>query len=198
MGDPRKIRKSYSTPSHPWQKTRIEEESVLTKKYALKNKKEIWKMSSILKDFKNQAKKLGSVVSKQGEKEKELLLKRLISTSLLKEGDKTDSILILKIESIMERRLQAIVYNKGMARSMKQARQFITHRHIKVNNKVISSPSYLVSISEEDKIKFKDKSSLADPENPERKILKVVESKKEKKEETKKTKKKSMSKNGKR
>ena len=44
MGDPRRLKKRYSAPSHPWQKERIEEEIVLTREYGLRNKKEIWKL----------------------------------------------------------------------------------------------------------------------------------------------------------
>ena len=45
MGDPRKTRKKYDTPQHPWQKERMDQESVFLKEYGLKNKKEIWKMN---------------------------------------------------------------------------------------------------------------------------------------------------------
>ena len=41
MGDPKKIRKSYRTPSHPWQKQRIVEEDELLKTYGIKNKTHI-------------------------------------------------------------------------------------------------------------------------------------------------------------
>ncbi|MDP7610203.1 MAG: 30S ribosomal protein S4, partial [Candidatus Woesearchaeota archaeon] len=44
MGDPKKQRKKYSKPSHPWQTERIEVEKVLMKEYGLKNKKEIWRV----------------------------------------------------------------------------------------------------------------------------------------------------------
>jgi len=50
MGHPRKKRKTYSTPRHPWQAERIEREKVILENYALKNKKEIMpasKFSSI-------------------------------------------------------------------------------------------------------------------------------------------------------
>ncbi len=186
MGDPKKTRKKYSTPSHPWQKARIEEETELTKSYALKNKKEIWKMGSILKRFKKQAKKLGSLDSKQAEKEKEQLLKRLKAMNLLKEEDNLETILILNPKDIMERRLQTIVVKKGFARSMKQARQFITHGHVGIGNKIITSPSYIVLQSEEASIKFKENSALSNSDHPERKIAKPVESAKEKKEEVSK------------
>ena len=45
MGDPRKIRRKYKSPSHPWQKVRMELETELKKEYALKNKKEVLKKS---------------------------------------------------------------------------------------------------------------------------------------------------------
>ena len=48
MGDPKKSRKTYSTPSHPWQKERILEEAELSKEYGTKNKKELWKLKSML------------------------------------------------------------------------------------------------------------------------------------------------------
>jgi small subunit ribosomal protein S4 len=172
MGDPRKVRKKYRTPAHPWQKARIDEESELISKYALSNKKEIWKMTSILKDFKMEAKKLSSLGSAQAEKEKKLLLKRLISMAILKPEDSLESILILRSEDIMERRLQTLVFKKGLAKSMKQARQFITHKHIKVGDKVVTSPSYLVLQGEEDAVKFNLASGLSDAEHPERKLPK--------------------------
>jgi small subunit ribosomal protein S4 len=189
MGDPKKTRKKYSPPSHPWQKERIEEETELNNKYAFKNKKEIWKMNSKLKGYKQQAKKLSSETSKQAEKEKALLLKKLNSLGLLKEGDNLDSILVLKLGDLMERRLQSMVFKKGLARTMKQARQFITHGHIEIKNNVVTSPSYLVRTIEENGIKFKSNTALAKADHPER-AIKVKEVKNEKKE-TEKSKEKS-------
>ncbi|MCX6706616.1 MAG: 30S ribosomal protein S4, partial [Candidatus Woesearchaeota archaeon] len=58
MGDPKKTRKKYYTPHHPWNRTRIDEERIIKIEYGMKNKREIFKMSSLLKDFKGQAKKL--------------------------------------------------------------------------------------------------------------------------------------------
>ena len=69
MGDPRKIKSKFSTPAHPWQKERIDEEKRLNKVYRFKNKKEIWKMTSKLKSFQAQAKRLNAARGKQAEKE---------------------------------------------------------------------------------------------------------------------------------
>jgi small subunit ribosomal protein S4 len=33
MGDPRKRKKKYETPTHPWQKDRIDDEKELRRKY---------------------------------------------------------------------------------------------------------------------------------------------------------------------
>lgn len=180
MGDPRKIKKKYYSPPHPWERARIEEEKELIKKYAPKNKKEIWKMNSYLKDFQMQAKRLSRYRSSQAEKEKQLLLNRLVSLGLLTPKDNLTSVLTLALENIMDRRLQTIVFKRGLARSVKQARQFIVHEHIQVGNKVITSPSYLVLIKEEPTITFRNGSTLSDTNHPER-VVKQAEKKEEKK-----------------
>ena len=185
MGDPRKTRKKYQTPAHPWQKDRLDSETEINKKYALGNKKEIWKMVSKLKNFKEQAKKLESLATEQAKKEKEFLVKKLKSLALIKPEDNIEAVLTLTVDNILDRRLQTIVLKVGLARSMKQARQFITHGHITISGKVITSPSYLVLESEEAKIGFKSTSGLSNPDNPERQIAKPVVKKSE--EETKKS-----------
>jgi len=45
MGDPRKLRKKYNTPMHPWQGQRIKEENEILKQYGLKNKRKYGKQS---------------------------------------------------------------------------------------------------------------------------------------------------------
>jgi len=49
---------------------------------------------------------------------------------------------------LLERRLDNIIYRLGLASSRKQARQFIQHGHIRVNDKKVTIPSYLVSPGE--------------------------------------------------
>ena len=87
---------------------------------------------------------------------------------LLQAGSDLSEVLSLNVKDILERRLQSLVHRKNLARSMKQARQFIVHRHIIVNNKEITSPSYLLTMSEEAALGFKGKSSLASEDHPER------------------------------
>jgi small subunit ribosomal protein S4 len=168
MGDPRKPRKKYTTPFHPWQKLRIEEERVLMREYGLKNKRELWVMNSKLRKFKEQVKRLTSLKGSQAELEKKQLMTRLQSLSLITSEAQEGEILGLSLKDIMERRLQTLVYKKGLARSVKQARQFIIHEHIFIGDKKLKAPGYLVRVSEEALIRFDAKSGLADEEHPER------------------------------
>lgn len=172
MGDPKRQRKKYETPLHPWQGERILAEKEILKEYGLKNKKEIWKMSSILRTAKTQAKKLVVKESEQAKKEEKLLIIKLARLGLIKDDAKLEDVLGIDIKDILNRRLQTFVYKKGLARSAKQARQFIIHGHIFVNNKEICVPSYLVPLIEEDKITFDPGSKLSSVEHPERTPIK--------------------------
>ena len=168
MGSPRKQRKRYSTPSHPWQSVRIKEEKELVKQYGLKNKREIWKMASLLKNFQRQAKRLIAEKSPQAEREKKQLIDRLVRMGLIKATADLNAILNLTLKDVMDRRLQTIIYKKGFAKSTHQARQFIVHEHILVGNKKITIPSYLVLSGEELQISFAPNSKLTAEAHPER------------------------------
>ena len=57
---------------------------------------------------------------------------------------------------LLERRLDTVIYRAKFATTVFSARQLINHGHIKVNNKRVNIPSYLVK--EEDTIEVRDKS----------------------------------------
>jgi small subunit ribosomal protein S4 len=46
--------------------------------------------------------------------------------------------------SLLERRLDNVVFRLGFAKSRAQARQFVSHGHIRVNGRRINIPSYLI------------------------------------------------------
>lgn len=177
MGDPRKIRSKFEGPSHPWQRQRIEEEKLLVKEYGLKNKTEIWKMHSMLKSFTVQAKNLIPLATPQAELEKKQLMARLQRYGLVPVNTQVDVVLGLTLRDLLERRLQTQVYKKNFAKTMHQARQFITHGHVTIFGKKISSPSYLVPVAEETQIGFISNSTLANPDHPERQIVSEAEAK---------------------
>ncbi len=168
MGDPKHYRKKYETPRHPWNKTAIETERVLVNDFGLKNKQEILIANSFLRRYKIIAKRLIADKTAQGETEKKQIIGKLHKYGFLSEAAELDQILGLGLKDILERRLQSQVVRKGLARSMKQARQFITHRHLSVGAKEITSPSYLVSKAEESLISFKIQSALSGEDHPER------------------------------
>ncbi len=170
MGDPRRLKKKYSTPKHPWQKARIEAEKVIRNEYGTKNKKEIWKMNSIFKHFQEGAKKASAFgMNEQAKKEFTQLLDRAKSLGILPQDANTvDAVLGLSLNDVMDRRLQTLVYKKGFARTTKQARQFIVHEHIMVGGRRINIPSYIVPLSEEGTLSFDPKSNLAQEDHPER------------------------------
>lgn len=168
MGDPRKIRKKFETPSHPWIQSRIEDERRLKKEFGTKSKKEIWRAEYLLKKFKTQAKQLILLRTQQATLETELLFKKIKDLGLVEGEVDFDAILGLKVDDILARRLQSIVYKKGLARSVTQARQFITHEHILVDGKIITSPGYFVTTSQEASVAFATASSLFSEDHPER------------------------------
>ncbi len=47
--------------------------------------------------------------------------------------------------SLLERRLDNVVYRLGFASSRKQARQLVNHRHILINGQIVDIPSYKVN-----------------------------------------------------
>ena len=55
--------------------------------------------------------------------------------------------------SLLERRLDNVVYRMGIGDSRAQARQFVMHGHITVNGKKVDIPSYRVSVGEEIAVK---------------------------------------------
>jgi len=66
----------------------------------------------------------------------------------------------LYLVNFLEKRLDNVVYRLGFAPTRASARQLVSHRHIKVNDKIINIPSYSVKVG--------DKISIADE-----KILKI-------------------------
>jgi small subunit ribosomal protein S4 len=152
MGDPKKQRKSYDTPSHPWRKERIDKEKELVRKYGLRNKRDIWKAESRLRRIRGQARDLLGSHDERAKLEEEKLVGKLQKLGLLKGEVDLDSVLGLTIEDILERRLQSLVHRKGLAKSPKQARQMVTHGHIRVGGRRIKSPSYLVPVEQEETI----------------------------------------------
>ena len=118
MGDPKFPSKHYNTPSHPWQKVRIEEERTLIHQYGLKNKKEIWKANTKIRSMRRQARKLTATSGdEQAQKEKSLLLSKLNRLGMLEQESGLEDVLRMTPENILDRRLQTQVYSLDLTNS---------------------------------------------------------------------------------
>ena len=168
MGSIKRLRKKYETPAHPWRRERLEVERKYVNEYGLTTKKDFWKMQSALRGFTKQAKKLASLDTVQSKKEEEQLLKKMNALGLLGENAVLRDVLTLNVKDVLNRRLQTIVYKKSLARTPKQARQFIVHGHISLGDQKITVPSYFVKRGEETLITFIGSSSISRSDHPER------------------------------
>ena len=60
---------------------------------------------------------------------------------------------------LLETRLDNVVYRLGFARTRKEARQIVDHKHILVNGKRVNIPSYLVKAGDAIEVREKSKSA---------------------------------------
>lgn len=60
---------------------------------------------------------------------------------------------------MLESRLDNVVFRLGLARTRKEARQIVDHKHILVNGKCVNIPSYLVKAGDTIEIREKSKGS---------------------------------------
>ncbi len=161
MGDPRRLKKKFKKPKHPFQKDRIMEELEFLGKYGLRNKREYWKSRTILGNWRNIARYSRTLSKEQAVEVQQTLIKKLNRLGIIGPEAEFEDVLLLSVEDVLKRRLQTLVYEKGLASTIYQSRQYITHGHIQVKGKKINAPSYMVKKEEEDLIFFAPNSPLS-------------------------------------
>lgn len=166
MGDPRRMRKKYESPKKPWERTLLETELRLLGEYGLKNKRELRCLEATLRSMRKVARSIFALPEEERIKKTAELSAKLKRMGLIGEGATIDQVLELSPKNLLERRLQTVVYRRGLANSIYQARQFITHGHVMVDERVIKKPGKLLRAHEENLVKINPKSSLADPGHP--------------------------------
>ena len=112
-----------------------------SKKDALK-KKEPSKRARKLSEYGKQLHEKQKVKEMYGVREKQF--RRFFDFAVKKVGA-TGEVLL----SLLERRLDNVVYRLKLANSRRQARQIIVHGHILVNGRKVYSPSFIVSVNDE-------------------------------------------------
>ncbi len=161
MGDIKRKRKTFSRPKKLFDRTRMDEENVLVKRYGLKNKREIWKAKTAVSKLRRRAKSLiGSDM-----KEQQVFFDKLNKIGM----NVTDisDVLALTEGDLFERRLQTFVYKKKLANTVKQARQLIVHKNVVVDGVIVNIPSFVVTKDLEDKISLKERKTEVAKEAPE-------------------------------
>lgn len=76
--------------------------------------------------------------------------------SLFEKADKTKGVTGSNLLSMLERRLDNVVYRSGFANSRNEARQLVRHNHFAINGHKVNIPSYLVAKG--DLVEVRDKS----------------------------------------
>jgi small subunit ribosomal protein S4 len=154
LGDPKKARKQYSRPRSPWRADQLAQELYLLGTFGLRNKRELWKAQTQLSAVRKQARTLLAATQAVRLREEKKLLDSLQRRGLIHEGATLDDILSLTVEDMLARRLQSMIFKKGMALSALHARQLIVHGHVAVGDRVITIPGYEVGGEDEGVIKL--------------------------------------------
>ena len=76
-----------------------------------------------------------------------------------KKADQMKGLTGLNLMTILESRLDNVIFRLGFARTRKEARQIVDHKHVLVNGKQINIPSYLVKAGDVVEIKEAKKNS---------------------------------------
>jgi len=163
--------KLYETPNHPYQGERIASEAGLLETYGLATKEELWRAQSELRSMRREARRLLGEAQGDVEAAQEAgsgFIARLRRLGILGENDDISQVLSLDVTDVLERRLQTVVYRQGLANTPNQARQFIVHGHVTVDDARVRVPSKKVEVNEEDAVAFDETSPLADELHPER------------------------------
>src|SRR3989442_11879307 len=68
----------------------------------------------------------------------------LVRKGLIRLGSPLDDVLSLTVEDVLARRLQSMIFKRGMAVSPLQARQAIVHGHVVIGERRVTIPRYFL------------------------------------------------------
>ena len=119
------------------------------------------------KKSKRKAKNAGRKVSEYGlqlrEKQKAKFIYGVLEKpfrNYFKKAEKMSGMTGENLMTLLELRLDNVVFRLGFARTRKEARQIVDHKHVLVNGKRVNIPSYLVKAGDTVDIREKSKGSV--------------------------------------
>merc|ERR1711934_1326915 len=153
----RNFSKTSKRPRRSYDKERLDAELKLIGTYGLKNKREIWRVGLVLSKVRAVARQLLTLEERDPQRvfQGQALMRRMIRYGILDEDkQRLDYVLALKIEDFMERRLQTLVFKRGLAKSIHHARVLIHQKHIRVGRQIVDIPSFMVRVESQPHIEF--------------------------------------------
>ena len=160
MGDPKYPRRAWRKPKRPLNYELKMEELKTLGTFGLRTKRELWKAHTKLSQVRHQARSLLALQQDVREEKEPILMKSLTRIGLVSSDATLDDVLNLKVNDLLDRRLQTQVFKKFGFKTPYQARQAVVHGHIMISDRVIDLPSYTVRKDEEEHIKFTAESKL--------------------------------------
>ena len=118
-------------------------------------------MRTTLGNWRSLARKSRTMPQERAAEVQQTLINKLVKLGVLGSDARFEDVLLLTVEDLLRRRLQSLVFEKGFAKTIYQARQFVVHGHIQVRGKKINAPSYIVKKEEEDMIGYTPSSPLS-------------------------------------
>ena len=113
------------------------------------------------RELKRANKKLSEYGLQLREKQKAKFIYGVLEKPFRNYYEKADRMKGMTGENLMvmlERRLDSVVFRMGFARTRREARQVVGHKHVLVNGKCINIPSYLIKAGDVIEIREKSKS----------------------------------------
>ncbi|MFH0905789.1 MAG: 30S ribosomal protein S4 [archaeon] len=148
MGDPRRLDRLYDVPRKIWDKARIIQDRKIMNEFGLKTKSELWKAETDVRNLRKRARQLLAGNIDNSDSRTKEIVDKLYNLGILPKDSKVEDVLKLDANDYLERRLQTLVFRRGLALTATQARQLITHGHIAVNGKKRTSPGSLILLNE--------------------------------------------------
>ncbi len=154
MGAPKRNRKKYEKPKRIWDLQRIKKDSAFIREYGLKNRRELWKVQTQLSRLRGNVRLLLSGRESNPAEESNIISYLLKKGILVGEAPTLENVLDLNENAFMNRRLQTVVFKRGLARTIRQARQLIVHGFIAIDKKKVTRPSYMLDKDEDSKVSY--------------------------------------------